>query len=148
MDFSQGQATIIVVSIIVIVVCMIIFQSRKNTKPTDILSSKPLNLQSFLSDKTLIKVEQLVIQFAQHSEYKVEVFDETQHRIILSNKPEFMWGNPYGYLFPIYFSEEEGKTKIEVGIRSKGFVNPIGQDMPRKLESCYNGIKAFIFSVA
>ncbi|MFX0209189.1 MAG: hypothetical protein ACFFDT_24610 [Candidatus Hodarchaeota archaeon] len=107
--------------------------------PQSAVKTKPSHLVEFRTPLSLYDVRSVVTNFARQNGYKIEDVDEDTDRIILSTSPN--WSS-WGYFYPIYLTQTNGETLIEVGIKSRLFV--YGSIRTRHLERCVNGIKASI----
>ena len=100
------------------------------------------HLTSFTTTMNIKEAMKAVIDFALQGGYRIDDFEETEGRIILSDSVST---TSWGFFYPIYLSKNDnGSILIEVGIRGKA---PIaGTIALRHKERCFNGLKAFIFA--
>ncbi len=100
------------------------------------------HLMSFTTTMNIKEAMKVVIDFALQGGYRIDDFEETEGRIILSDSVS---STSWGFFYPIYVSKnDDGSTLVEVGIRGKA---PIaGTIALRHQERCFNGLNAFIFT--
>lgn len=75
-------------------------------------------LKPLLTELPIQEAMEIIKNFAQSNNYKLEVIDKNNNQLVLSDSGIgiFMYGNFY----PIYFStRKDGKTIVEIGIKSK-----------------------------
>lgn len=104
-----------------------------------VMKTKPSHLIEFLTPLSSHDMRNVVTGFARQNRYKIEDVEEDRDRIILSTSPS--WSN-WGFFYAIYLTQKNGKTLVEVGIKSRFIV--YGVVLDRHLERCVNGIKASI----
>lgn len=118
-------------------VTLIISAMRSSKK---LLTKKPKNLFQITSSQRYQVIIKAIIKFAADKKYMIDHFDADEGKIILS-KPLGFFSN--GFFFPIYITQENENTLIEIGIVSKAVqVGPIPK---RTLERCIHGIKAYLY---
>lgn len=121
---------------------ILLFVIAATRKGGDLLTKKPKKITSFTSDKNISEIFQKLLHFSQISSYKVEAIDETKFILILGENANL---NGFGFFYPIYLSEDsDGKTKIEVGIKSKAI--QAGPVVTKSLEKFTSNVKAAILS--
>ncbi len=123
--------------LIFLFVTLIVSVMRSSKK---LLTKKPKNLLRLTSSKNPQVIIKAIIKFAADKKYEIDHFDADEGKIILS-KPLGLFSN--GFFFPIYITQENENTLIEISIVSKAI--QIGPIPKRTLERCYHGIKAYIF---
>ena len=113
-------------------------------KGSSAVKTKPGQLMSFTTLMTASDVVKTVVRFAQQTGYEIDDIADSGERIILSDSTTL---TSVGYFYPVYVSKQnDGNTLVEVGIKSKVLqVGPIASTIAsRRLERCFNGIKAAI----
>ena len=126
------------ISLVVIGIFLLIAQGRSGA---NLLSNRPSNLKSFVTDADFEQVMKAIVRFAQQSIYSLDTFDEENGFIVLSESAS---ATHWGFLYPIYLDRKDGKTIVEVGIKAKvGFIIHSSN-----YEKCFNQIKAAVFAAA
>ncbi len=104
-----------IVSAVIITVFVVMATLRK---PNKLFKKKPRQTKSF---RITVKPEELkekITRFANQNKYRVEGISEEDHCIVLGTEMGLLH---WGFFFPIYYSQEQGEVKIEMGIESKAY---------------------------
>lgn len=110
-------------------------------KGTSVCKTKPFQLYSHITNLDVANLINIIADFASKFGYKIDYFDESTGRIILSDSTNY---TSYGFFYPIYLSKlKDGDIKIEIGIKSK--LHQSGPLVTRYLERCYYGILLNIY---
>jgi hypothetical protein len=111
-------------------------------KGSSALKSRPKQLRSIATTNNPREALKAIIRFAQQSNYKISIIDETKYRLVLDEPPTL---TSWGFFYPIFISQcVDNATLIEVGIKSK--LVQVGPIVWRHHERCVNGIKAALFA--
>ena len=124
---------------VILLITLFLFAFAASRKGSSAVKIKPKSIQSFTTNKTPPSAMKTIITFAQQSRYNVEFLDDDERSIVLGDGPSLL---SWGFFYPIYLTDRQGQTLIEVGIKSKLW-HP-GRIRARLHEKCFNGIKAAI----
>ena len=127
------------ISVFLLLLLIIIAAMRKGSSA---LKSKPKRLKSITTTNNPQETLKTIIRFAQQSNYKISVIDETKCQLVLDESLTF---TSWGFFYPIFVSQSaDNTTMIEVGIKSK--LIQVGPIVSGHHERCVNGIKAALFA--
>lgn len=110
------------------------------TKKSSTIKKESVNrITPLLTELTISEAMEVIKNFAQFNNYKIEIIDKIKNQIVLSDSRIGVL--MYGKFYPIYFStRKDGKTIVEIGIKSK-----VGSsaDLSTKKNhtDCVNGIQ-------
>lgn len=121
----------------ILLITLFFFAFSASRKGSSAVREKPKLIQSFTTNKTPASVLKSIIIFGQQSGYRVEFLDDNEKTIVLGDSPSFF---SWGFFYPIYLTDREGQTLVEVGIKSKLW-QP-GRIRARLHDKCFYGIKA------
>ena len=88
-----------------------------------------------------LAVLKAIVRYAQASIYKIEIFDEDNSNLVLSDAPSL---TSYGFFYPIFVRSQGAETLVEVGIKSRSW--QVGPIVTRHHDRCFNWTKAAILA--
>jgi len=112
------------------------------SRGSSVIDSKPSRIIELSSHLSVEEVFKKLVRFAQNGTFKTEAVDEEKKVIVFG---ENMNLTSNGFFYPIYLSEDNGSTKIEVGIKCKSI--QIGPVVTAKHEAFVESIKIAIMDV-
>ena len=125
--------------ILIVCILLIVAASCKGSK---VIDEKPSKIIKITSELGISDVYKKLLKYSQNCAYKVESLDEEKHVIVFGDDATL---TSYGFLYPIYLSEENGKTIIEIGIKSKAF--QVGPIVTKSHEKFVNNIKIAVMNL-
>ena len=105
--------------------------------PSSALKNKPLRVQSFATGMPQSAVLKAIVTYAKTSIYKIELFDESNGDLVLSDVASL---TSYGFFYPIFVRSQGTGTLVEVGIKSRSW--QVGPIVTRHHDRCFNWTKA------
>jgi hypothetical protein len=91
--------------------------------PSSTLKERPRRIKSMVTGASPSHVLKAIVVSVPVSTYKIELFDETNGNVVLGERPSL---TSYGFFYPVFVRSEGADTRVEVGIKSKGWqVGPI-----------------------
>lgn len=102
---------------ILLTVVILIIVGKKTNMASTASIEKPRRIISFKVNYDIKKAMEIVINCTRSSQYKLGDIDYENCIVVLTDVPS---ANNFGNFFPIYFSEADNQTLIEIGIKNKG----------------------------
>lgn len=118
-----------------------VFQLIASCRKAPTSGDKPRRLFTLTAKLSVADTMKVLVRFAQQSGYAVEVLDEANGRLVLSDRATL---TSFGFFYLVFLKGDSVETLIEVGVKSKSF--QVGPVATRSLERCVNGIRAAIFA--
>jgi hypothetical protein len=109
--------------------------------PASAVNNKPYRIQSFTTGMPQLAVLRAIARYAQASIYKIEIFDEENSNIVLSDAANL---TSYGFFYPIFVRSQGAETLVEVGVKSRSW--QVGPMVTRHHDRCFNWVKAAILA--
>ena len=109
--------------------------------PSSTVKERPRRIRSMVTGASTSHVLKAIVASAPVSIYKIELFDETNGNIILGEAPSLA---SYGFFYPVFVRSEGAETRVEVGIKSKGW--QVGPIVTRHHDRCFSWVRATIFA--
>lgn len=122
-------------TLIILIVC-IVFISAATKKGSTWINKKPKRIEVIVSDKSVDDVFKKIIKFGQSGTYKIEAMDENKKVIVFGENANAIH---MGFFYPVYISEQNGKTQIEIGIQGK--IKELKSVLTKNHEKFINNIK-------
>jgi len=109
--------------------------------PSSTVKERPRRIKFMVTGASPSHVLKAIVASVPVSIYKIELFDETNGNIVLGEAPSL---TSYGFFYPVFVRSEGDETRVEVGIKSKGWqVCPI---VTRHHDRCFSWVRATIFA--
>jgi hypothetical protein len=86
--------------------------------PAYTVKERPRRIKSMVTGASPSHVLKAIVASVPVSIYKIELFDETNSNIVLGEAPSL---TSYGFFYPVFVRSEGAETRVEVGIKSKGW---------------------------
>ena len=109
--------------------------------PLSTVKERPRRIKSMVTGASPSHVLKAIVASVPVSTYKIELFDETNGNIILGEAPSLA---SYGFFYPVFVRSEGAETRVEVGIKSKGW--QVGPIVTRHHDRCFSWVRATIFA--
>jgi hypothetical protein len=109
--------------------------------PSSTVKQRPFRIKSMVTGVSTSHVLKAIVASVPVSIYKIELFDETNGNIVLGEAPSL---TSYGFFYPVFVRSEGAETRVEVGIKSKGW--QVGPIVTRHHDRCFSWVRATIFA--
>ena len=99
--------------------------SKKKKGTSDVSSA--LRIETITTDLSKTVTLKAIVEFAKSNGYKIDMFDETQFKVLLSDS---MTISSWGFFYPIEVKDDNNSTSVIVGIESqKNQIGPVVTQM-------------------
>ena len=109
--------------------------------PSSTVKERPRRIKVMVTAASPSHVLKAIVASVPVSIYKIELFDETNGNIVLGEAPSL---TSYGFFYPVFVRSEGAETRVEVGIKSKGW--QVGSVATRHHDRCFSWVRATIFA--
>jgi hypothetical protein len=109
--------------------------------PSSTVKERPRRIKVMVTAASPSHVLKAIVASVPVSIYKIELFDETNGNIVLGEAPSL---TSYGFFYPVFVRSEGADTRVEVGIKSKGW--QVGPIVTRHHDRCFSWVRATIFA--